>query len=264
MKKKQLIGNWKMHKTVQESTDFMQQLSMQIENLDLSGIHLSIAPAFIHLLPLRQLTARSPSIGLIAQNCHHETEGAFTGEISAAMLASTGIEGVIVGHSERRAYQQEDHGVLAKKIKKVLAMGMSPIFCCGEQWSDRAKGNHEVVLEQQLADSLLDLTEVELQKLIIAYEPVWAIGSGKVATVEVITATHSYIRGLLQDRYGSLGAHIPILYGGSCNEENARDIFSCPHVAGGLIGNASLQVNRFVKIIHALLNVSDDKERTSL
>ncbi|MBX9889963.1 MAG: triose-phosphate isomerase [Amoebophilaceae bacterium] len=250
--KKQLIGNWKMHKTVQEATDFMEQLSLQIKNLELSGIHLSIAPAFIHLFPLHQLTALSPSIRLIAQNCHHEKEGAFTGEVSAAMLASTGIEGVLIGHSERRAYQQEDHGILVKKIKSVLAAGMSPIFCCGEQWADRAQGNHEVILQQQL--SLPDLTEVALKKLIIAYEPVWAIGSGKVATVEVIAATHSYIRELLRDRYGSLGENVPILYGGSCNEENARDIFACSHVAGGLIGNASLQVDRFIKIIHALLN----------
>jgi triosephosphate isomerase len=169
------------------------------------------------------------------------------------MLASAGVGCVLIGHSERRIYQQEDHLLLAKKVKRVLEAGMRPLFCCGESLADRNAGQYQETIQRQLKESLSDLTPLEVEKLLIAYEPVWAIGTGQVASVEVITETHAFIRTILLNQYGILGEKIPILYGGSCNEQNATAIFSCPNVTGGLIGGASLPTDHFIKIITALL-----------
>lgn len=251
MQKKYLIGNWKMYKTVQEAITFMQQLLPQLKAVDTHLLALSIAPSFVHLSTIAALIRDYKSIQLVAQNCHHEAEGAFTGEVSAAMLAAIGVGSVLIGHSERRSYQKEDDLLLAKKIKRVLATGMQPFLCCGESLEARRSGRHKAMVQQQLQESLAGLTPREIEQLAIAYEPVWAIGTGQVASLEVITEMHTFIREILSDQCE--GAKVPILYGGSCNAQNAKAIFDCPNVAGGLIGSASLQVDQFMKIVIALL-----------
>ncbi|WP_419241851.1 triose-phosphate isomerase [Cardinium endosymbiont of Nabis limbatus] len=254
MQKKYLIANWKMHKTVQEATAFMQALLPQLEAVDPSQLALCIAPSFVHLPAIAALIDGHESIrplSLVAQNCHHAAEGAFTGEVSAAMLASIGVSGVLIGHSERRIYQKEDHLLLAKKIKRVLASGMQPFFCCGESLEARRHGSHKTMVQQQLEESLSGLTTQEIEKLAIAYEPVWAIGTGQVASIEAITEMHTFIRQMVSTQYGT--ERVPILYGGSCNPQNAKAIFDAPHVAGGLVGSASLQVDPLMKMVAALL-----------
>ncbi|CAH2560201.1 triose-phosphate isomerase [Cardinium endosymbiont of Oedothorax gibbosus] len=251
MQKKYLIGNWKMYKTVQEAIIFMQQLLPQLQAIDTRPLALSIAPSFVHLSTIAALIDDYKSIQLVAQNCHHETEGAFTGEVSAAMLAAIGVGGVLIGHSERRSYQKEDNLLLAKKIKRVLEVGMQPLLCCGESLEARRSGRHKAMVQQQLLESLVGLTPKEIEQLGIAYEPVWAIGTGQVASLEVIIEMHTLIREILSDQCE--GAKVPILYGGSCNAQNVKAIFDAPNVAGGLIGSASLKVDQFMKIVIALL-----------
>ncbi|MGI2257659.1 triose-phosphate isomerase [Candidatus Cardinium hertigii] len=253
MDKKYLIGNWKMYKTIQEATSFMQHLLPQLEAIDSGSLALFIAPAFVHLPAIGGLLNGSTFIQLAAQNCHHKPEGAFTGEVSAAMLADIGVGGVLIGHSERRMYQKEDPLLLAKKVKRVLERGMQPFICCGESLEDRKNGRHKAVVQQQIQESLDGITEIE--KVAIAYEPVWAIGTGEVASLEMIEAMHSFIKEILWQQYGS--RNLPILYGGSCNPQNAKAIFNCPNVAGGLIGGASLRVDDFIKIVTALLEQKD-------
>ncbi len=256
MKKKHLIANWKMHKTVQEAAAFIAALLPKLEAIDKRQLAIAIAPSFVHLSAIAGLIDGDASIQLVAQNCHHEREGAFTGEVSAAMLSSIGVAGVLIGHSERRIYQKEGDSLLAKKIKRVLETGMQPFLCCGESVAARRDGSHKEAVQQQLTESLSGLTPKEIASLGIAYEPVWAIGTGQVASIEVITEMHTFIREILSNQYG--GINIPILYGGSCNPQNAKAIFSCPNVAGGLIGGASLEVDSFMKLVGALLEQKDD------
>ncbi|WP_339044538.1 triose-phosphate isomerase [Cardinium endosymbiont of Tipula unca] len=262
--KKYLIGNWKMNKTLQEATEFIKYLLPQLEaikkDIDNSSLNLMLAPSFVHLFPINELIYNDSFIQLAAQNCHHETQGAFTGEVSATMLASVGVDCVIIGHSERRIYQKETNDLLLSKIKKVLAAGMRPLLCCGESMEQRNAGEHKAAVHQQLKESLIDLTPLEIQKLLIAYEPVWAIGTGQVASLEVVVEMHDFIRNILSDQYDilsdqydRLGEQVPILYGGSCNPKNAGAIFGCPNVNGGLIGSAALQADHFMEIITALL-----------
>lgn len=240
-----------MYKTVQEAITFMQQLLPRLEAIDTQGLALSIAPSFVHLPPIAALIEDYKFIELVAQDCHHEAEGAFTGEVSAAMLASIGVGGVLIGHSERRIYQKEGNLLLAQKIKRVLEAGMQPFLCCGESLEARRSGSHKAMVQQQLQESLAGLTPKEIERLGIAYEPVWAIGTGQVASLDVITAMHTFIREILSGQCE--GEKVPILYGGSCNAQNAKAIFGCSNVAGGLVGGASLQVDQFMKIVMALL-----------
>ncbi|UWW96592.1 MAG: triose-phosphate isomerase [Candidatus Cardinium sp.] len=247
-----------MYKTVQEATHFMEALLPQLKAIDGPELVLGIAPSFVHLPTIgaligdkKSISPLSNSIQLVAQNCHHEAAGAFTGEVSAGILASIGVGGVLIGHSERRSYQKEDNLLLAKKIKRVLENGMQPFLCCGESLEARKSGSHQAVVQQQLQESLAGLTSKEIEKLAIAYEPVWAIGTGQVAGLDVITEMHTFIRKFLSDQ--CVSEKVPILYGGSCNPQNVKAIFNCPNVAGGLIGSASLQVDQFMKIVMALL-----------
>lgn len=262
--KKYLIGNWKMNKTLQEATEFIKYLLSQLEvikkDIDSSSFNLMIAPSFVHLFPINELIDKDRFIQLVAQNCHHETQGAFTGEVSATMLADVGVQCVIIGHSERRVYQKETNDVLASKVKKVLAAGMYALLCCGESMEQRNAGEHKAAVHQQLKEGLIDLTPFEVQKLLIAYEPVWAIGTGQVASLENVIEMHDFIRkilsdqhDILSDQYDRLGEQVPILYGGSCNPQNAGAIFGCSNVNGGLIGGAALQADHFMEIITALL-----------
>ena len=185
---------------------------------------------------------------LLAQNCHEATTGAFTGEVSAAMLKSTGVTYCIVGHSERREYFNEKDEAVGKKMKALLARDIIPIYCCGEQQEDRQAGRHFDVVNDQIKGAFAALDETEKTRIVVAYEPVWAIGTGLTATAEQAQEMHAHIRGGL----GDMGKDIPILYGGSCKPSNAEELFSCPDVNGGLIGGASLKAADFFKLITVL------------
>ena len=192
-----------------------------------------------------------PNIHLAAQNCHQEEKGAYTGEVSAAMLKSFGVEYVILGHSERREFFGEDDALILKKMRAAVAHGIRPIYCCGERQEQREAGRHFEVVGQQLNESVMQLQPAELNGLIIAYEPVWAIGTGLTASPEQAEEMHRFINDRLKARFGSAAEDIPLLYGGSVKPSNADELFSQPHIDGGLIGGASLVAEDFLAILNA-------------
>ncbi len=207
---------------------------------------LIIAPPFTHLSKIRELTDR---VKLAAQNCASEPSGAYTGEVSPDMLVSAGAEYVIIGHSERRSYFGEENDLLNKKVNLALEKGLQPIYCCGEVLEERESGQLFDVVKEQLEKGLGGVTGEEIGRVVIAYEPVWAIGTGKVATPDQAQEMHRYIRDLLADMYSDRAAgDMTILYGGSCKPSNARELFANPDVDGGLIGGASLDAEDFLAI----------------
>ena len=215
-----------------------------------NGVKVILAPPFVHLSEVR-ISVR-PSVGVGAQNCSSEASGAYTGEVSAAMIKSTGAEYVIIGHSERRSYFNEDNKILFKKVQLALANGLVPIFCIGELLAEREANKHFEVVKSQLTEGLFSLPVEDFKKIIIAYEPVWAIGTGKTATSAQAQEMHKYIRDTISANFGkSVADLIPILYGGSCKPSNAKELFENPDVDGGLIGGASLVSSDFVGIITA-------------
>ena len=250
MRKNIVAGNWKMNKTLQEGTAFISELKTALSGKALH-CEVIIGAPFIHLASIASLAEGSP-IGIAAENCADKAEGAYTGEVSAAMVASTGARYVILGHSERRAYYGEDNAILTEKVRLALANGLTPIFCIGEVKEEREAGKHFQVVEEQLAGTLFSLSPEEFSKVILAYEPVWAIGTGLTATSAQAQEIHAHIRHLLVKKYGEQIANdCSILYGGSCNASNAAELFAQPDVDGGLIGGASLSVEKFLPIIEA-------------
>lgn len=247
---KYLVGNWKMHKTKQEATDYMQRFIQRFQALQPAAAKTILAPPYIHLDGLHQKIGQLP-IALAAQNCHHQAKGACTGEISADMLASLGVAYVLVGHSERRALQEESNDLLQCKIERTIQANMRPILCCGESHQIRAQNLAPSFIQRQLQESLGNLTASQAAKLLVAYEPVWAIGTGQVASTGIITTMHQAIRDILIERFGPLGQQIPILYGGSCTKDNASSILACPNVDGALVGNASLDADHLIEILAA-------------
>jgi len=212
-----------------------------------------VAPPLTHLREVGKLLKVRKNFHLAAQNCHQEAKGAFTGEVSAGMLASVGCDFVIIGHSERRQYFKEKNDVLAAKVNVVLARGMRPIFCCGEPLHVREVDTHVGYVAKQLKASLFHLQAAEFQKVVIAYEPIWAIGTGRTATSQQAQEMHHAIRVLVAKKYGkAIADETPILYGGSCNAQNAAELFAQPDVDGGLIGGASLKAEDFAVIVGAL------------
>lgn len=210
---------------------------------------------FIHLKSAADAIKGKKNIHIAAQNCHTEEKGAYTGEISASMVVSTGADFVILGHSERRQYFKETNEQLAAKVDIALKHQLAPIFCCGEPLAIREKEKHVQYVSKQLKESLFHLSIDDFKKLAIAYEPIWAIGTGRTATTAQAQEMHEAIRKLLARKYGKRVANaIPILYGGSCNAQNAKELFSQPDVDGGLIGGASLKVDDFCTIISAMGN----------
>ncbi len=187
-------------------------------------------------------------MGLSAQNCANHESGAYTGEVSAKMVASAGAEYVILGHSERREYYNETGEILREKISLALENGLSPIFCVGENLEQRENGNHFKVVEQEIKEVLYTLTPTQLEKVIVAYEPIWAIGTGKTATSAQAEEIHAHIREVLAEKFGQLADEISILYGGSCKPSNAKELFAQPNIDGGLIGGASLKADDFIEI----------------
>jgi len=211
-----------------------------------------IAPPFIHLKAINDLLIDDPFISIAAQNCSSEEKGAYTGEVSAQMIKSTGAKYIIIGHSERRNYFNESNAMLAKKINLVLSNNLLPIYCCGERLEERNTNIYFDVVKKQINDGLFHLSSLEISKVIIAYEPVWAIGTGLNATPQQAQEMHKFIRKVVSDKFGEQIANsISILYGGSCNAKNAKELFANPDVDGGLIGGASLIASDFVKIIQS-------------
>lgn len=210
-----------------------------------------IGTPFIHLASVVN-SVDTTRIGVAAQNCADKESGAYTGEVSAAMVASTGAKYVILGHSERRAYYHETPELLKEKVKLALANGLTPIFCIGEVLEEREANKHFEVVKSQVEESLFELSPEDFSKIVLAYEPVWAIGTGKTATADQAQEIHAFIRKTLAGQYGQeIADNTSILYGGSCNAGNAKELFSNPDVDGGLIGGASLGVDKFMPIIEA-------------
>jgi len=248
MRKLIVAGNWKMNKTLQEGIELAKEINDFFES-NPTKVEVVIAPPFIHLPDVSRSLS---SVSLSAQNAAAETSGAYTGEVSAEMIKSAGAQYVILGHSERRTYFKEDDNLLHRKIKLVLEQELKPIFCCGEVLAERESGNHFNVVKEQVETSLFGLTADELSDIIIAYEPVWAIGTGVTASPDQAQEMHAYIRGLIRDKFGDASADdMTILYGGSCKPSNARELFANPDVDGGLIGGAALNADDFIAIIQS-------------
>lgn len=249
MRKKIVAGNWKMNTTLPEGIELASQVNNLIES-NPSDVIVVVAPPFIHLSEIRKLLT---SVYLSAQNCASESKGAYTGEVSVEMIKSTGAQYVIIGHSERRSYFKEDSETLLKKTKLALDQELIPIFCCGEQLSEREAGKHFSTVKNQLDETIFRFDEKHFTKIVIAYEPVWAIGTGVNATPEQAQEMHKFIRELITKKFNeTVAQETTILYGGSCKPSNAKELFENPDVDGGLIGGASLQANDFMAIVKSI------------
>lgn len=253
MRKKIVAGNWKMNKTLEEAQILTSELMGMVSDEVTGNAIVILCTPFTYLFPIKkQLGGSSIQVG--AQNCSEHDSGAYTGETSVGMLKSMGVPYVIIGHSERRQYFGESGKLLATKVDKALANGLTPIFCCGEPLEIREKGTHEALIKLQVEESLFHLNAEAIQNVVIAYEPVWAIGTGKTATSQQAQDVHAVIRKHLASKYGSsLAENISILYGGSVNAGNAKELFSCQDVDGGLVGGASLKSREFVEIVKAII-----------
>ena len=248
MRKKMVAGNWKMNKTLQEGVALAAELKNNVKN---PACEVVIGTPFIHLATVAEMLKGTP-VHVAAENCADKESGAFTGEVSAAMVRSTGAEYCIIGHSERRQYYHEDNSILREKVRLALANGLKPIFCIGEVKEEREAGRQNDVVRKQLEESVFCFTAEEFAQITLAYEPVWAIGTGLTATPAQAQEMHAYIRSLVRNNYGEQAAdNTTILYGGSCNEKNAAELFANPDVDGGLIGGASLVAEKFMAIINA-------------
>jgi triosephosphate isomerase len=249
MRKKIVAGNWKMNKTLSDATVLTSELITLTSSEVKNNAQVVLCTPFPYLLKIKEQLGNS-KIEVGAQNCSEHEWGAYTGETSAAMLKSMGIPYVIIGHSERRQYFGENGPLLAKKVDRALAAGLTPIFCNGEPLEIREKGTHETLVKQQTEESLFHLSAADIQKVVIAYEPVWAIGTGKTATSQQAQDMHAVIRAHIAGKYGKdVAESISILYGGSVKPDNAKELFSCKDVDGGLVGGASLKARDFVDII---------------
>ncbi len=239
-----------MNKTLQEGVALATELKTRLEGAK-PNCEIVVGTPFIHLVTVAELLKGS-CIKVAAENCADKESGAYTGEVSAAMVASTGAEYCIIGHSERRAYYHETYDILREKVQLALAHGLKPIFCIGEVKEEREAGKQNAVVKAQLEGSLFNLSADDFGKIVLAYEPVWAIGTGLTATPEQAQEMHAYIRSLVAEKYGKQVADdCSILYGGSCNDKNAAELFANPDVDGGLIGGAALVADKFLAIIEA-------------
>jgi len=252
MRKKIVAGNWKMNMNLAEGYALAGSINEYFQNRTGQVTEVVLCPPFIHLPLLKDLLKES-RVTYGAQNCSSEPSGAFTGEVSCEMIKSTGASYVIIGHSERRTYYNEDDALLYKKTTLAIKSGLKVIFCCGEILPEREAGLHFQVVDRQLSEGLFNLSETDFKTITIAYEPVWAIGTGLTATPDQAQEMHYYIRKLIGEKYGiEIASQISILYGGSCKPSNAAEIFAMADVDGGLIGGASLKKEDFCAIVDAL------------
>ncbi|MCI5979158.1 MAG: triose-phosphate isomerase [Bacteroidales bacterium] len=249
MRKNIVAGNWKMNTTLQEGVKLAEEVNAAVNAAD-AKCDVIICVPFTHLAPINGVI--SGKLGLGAENCADHKSGAYTGEVSAPMVASTGAKYVILGHSERRQYYGENAEILRAKVALALENGLTPIFCIGEVLSEREAGKHFDVVKSQIEDGLFNLSAEDFSKLILAYEPVWAIGTGKTATADQAEEIHAFIRSVIAGKYGQeVADNTSILYGGSCKPTNAAELFAKPDVDGGLIGGASLKCADFMGIVNA-------------
>ena len=242
-----IAGNWKMHKDRGEAVAVIDALVAGLAN-EQAGPEVVIAPPFpfLEMAVERGLGSR---LSVAAQNCHQAEQGAYTGEVSVSMLKSIGVSHCIIGHSERRQYFGETDAVIGEKIAALLANGITPIFCCGERKDERESGRHFDVVTEQMKGALGRLDNERLQRVVIAYEPVWAIGTGLTATAQQAQDMHAHIRMLMHTHGAVVAETVPILYGGSCNPKNAEELFAGTDVNGGLIGGASLVADQFLDLV---------------
>ena len=251
MRKNIVAGNWKMNTTVPEGVQLAKEVCEAVSAAQGLKCDVIVGVPFTHLTAVREVIDIN-KVGLAAQNCADHTSGAYTGEVSAPMIASTGANYVILGHSERRGYYHETAEILKEKVDLALANGLKVIFCCGESLEQRENGTFKEVIEGEIRDSLFHLTAEQFQNIVIAYEPIWAIGTGKTATSDQAQEIHALIRSLLTDKFGAQVADdTTILYGGSCKPSNAPELFAKPDIDGGLIGGASLKAADFMGIVTA-------------
>jgi triosephosphate isomerase len=252
MRKKIVAGNWKMNLELNEGIALARAVNEHFITEPLKGKEVILCTPFIHLSMVSSLLS-APGLSVGAQNCNDHKSGAYTGEVSAAMIRSTGASYVIIGHSERRTFYQEDDNLLAAKTGEALRNNLMVIFCCGEVLAEREKKSHFEVVRRQLENGLFIMPEEDFRKCVIAYEPVWAIGTGITATPAQAQEMHHFIRELIAAKYGRKTAEdTTILYGGSCKASNAGELFANPDVDGGLIGGASLVKEEFCNIVKAL------------
>jgi triosephosphate isomerase (TIM) len=252
MRKQIAAANWKMNLTYGQAEQLITDLlntphSLKEHQLAIFGV------PFPYLTMVAQKLKGHAGTGVAAQNCYNQKSGAYTGETSAEMIASIGVQYVILGHSERREYFQESNQMLLEKVDIALANGLTPIFCCGEALVVREAGTQNEFVEVQLKESLFHLSAFDIQKIVIAYEPIWAIGTGKTATADQAQDMHAHLRNVLANHYGKeVANNISILYGGSVKGSNAKEIFGKPDVDGGLVGGASLKADEFTQVIAGL------------
>jgi triosephosphate isomerase len=250
MRKKIVAGNWKMNMDYNSGMSLFSEILNMVNDEVRGPQEAVVCPPFIHLNSLSQLTKSSSKVSIGAQNCHQADSGAFTGEVSASMIKSVGAEYVILGHSERRQYFGETDSLLAEKTNVVLKNGLKPIFCIGETLDERNEKRHFEVIKRQLEQGIFHLSETEFSNLVLAYEPVWAIGTGLTASPEQAQEVHAFIRKEIASKYNNqVAENTTLLYGGSCNPKNAADLFAQADIDGGLIGGASLKSRDFVDII---------------
>ena len=254
MRKKIIAANWKMNLDLNEGAALVNDIFKGLPVLN-ELMQVVIAPPFLHIRQTGEQLTGMIDVHLGAQNCHSESSGAYTGEISAGMLKSADVEYVILGHSERREYFKEDDALISKKINQALNNELKVIFCCGEPLEIRDAGTQNNYVENQVKAGLFHLGEEHFKNITIAYEPIWAIGTGRTATSAQAQEMHAHIRSVIESQYGAdTAGNLSILYGGSCKPSNAAELFACPDVDGGLIGGASLKASEFLGIINAMVD----------
>jgi triosephosphate isomerase (TIM) len=250
MPRKNIVaGNWKMNTTLSEGIELAANI---VNGQRSANVQVILAVPYTHLTTLKKKVPAKSKILIAAQNCHHKTNGAFTGEISPTMLTDLKIPYVVIGHSERREYNSETNDILASKLKAALEQGLKVIFCCGEPLGIRKAGTHIAFVQSQLKESLTNIAkDIDMKNIVIAYEPIWAIGTGETASPEQAQDMHAAIRSFLNKTYGKkIADNTSILYGGSVKGSNAKEIFAKPDVDGGLVGGASLNADEFLQIIN--------------
>jgi triosephosphate isomerase len=253
MRKKIVAGNWKMNKTFEEAGMLVSELMGMVADEVKGNVRIVLCAPFPYLVTIKNQLGKTSRIEVGAQNCSEHEAGAYTGEVSAPMLGSVGVPYVILGHSERRQYFGENGKLLSKKVDIALKYGLTPIFCCGEPLDVRERNDHEKLVKQQLEEALFHLDATSAGKIVVAYEPVWAIGTGKTASAAQAQEMHAVIRKHLASKFDqSVADDVSILYGGSVNAGNAKELFACPDVDGGLVGGASLKSREFTDIIKAM------------
>ena len=250
MRKKIVAGNWKMNLDYTTGVGLFSEIVNMVKDEVMGDQQVIVCAPYIHLGAISQLAKSQQKVSVGSQNCHQADSGAYTGEVSALMLHSVGVEYVIIGHSERRQYFGETNALLAEKINSALKNQLKPIYCIGETLDQRNSNTYFEVIKTQLSEGLFHLSENEMANIILAYEPVWAIGTGLTATPEQAQEIHEFIRQEIEQKYGeNIAQNISILYGGSCNPKNAAELFAKGDIDGGLIGGASLKSRDFVDII---------------